>query len=108
MNVRMGKLQVSVAFADCGERDCFQLGFDKGTFVQGRGYVSYRAKERPVCMTRHLRGCPTNSVCPNCRTLSARHPGEACDNAGRAFRCPPGSVLVAAGRAEGAGANGPA
>ena len=52
---------VDVFDKDCGSRSCFGLGFDKGTFVQGRGYTSYHAKPRPVCMTRHLNGCPHRS-----------------------------------------------
>lgn len=52
----------AVGCDECGEwafwRKCFQPGRDKGTYVQGRGYVAYRDKERRVCMTRLLRGCP--------------------------------------------------
>ena len=65
---------VDVLDSLCAKRSCFSLGFDKGTFSQGRGYTSYhtdkrgRRVERPVCMTRHLRGCPSVSICPSCRT----------------------------------------
>lgn len=76
--VRDGKYQVAVARKDCRERKCYVLGFDKGTFVQGRGYTSYHKKERPVCMTRHLCGCPHGSVCPKCRTMELDPPGAKC------------------------------
>lgn len=74
MIVRIGKFKVDVLHAKCGEQSCFGLGFDKGIFSQGRGYTSYHKKERPVCMTRHLHGCPTVAVCLKCRTSIA--PGE--------------------------------
>ena len=101
MKVRIGDLLVDVVDSDCPDRDCYSLGFDKGSFSQGRGYTSYhtdakgRRKERPVCMTRHLRGCPSRSVCPSCRTLSVREPGCPCPNAGVQWGCVVGSVLVA-------------
>lgn len=85
MLVKIGDLRVDVCDPDCGSRECFQLGFDKGSFSQGRGYTSYhqdakgRRVERPVCMERHIRGCPSNSVCEKCRTLSVRKPGELCN-----------------------------
>lgn len=85
--VRIGKHRVDVARADCPKRDCYQLGFDKGSFSPGRGYTSYhtdakgRRVERPVCMTRHLRGCPTRSVCPVCRLCSVDLPGARCGRA---------------------------
>jgi len=49
---------VDVVDADCEFRPCFQFGLDKGTFVAGRGYTRYYDKPYPVCMTRHLHGCP--------------------------------------------------
>lgn len=85
MLVRIASRRVDVARSDCGMRPCFQLGFDKGSYTPGRGYTSYhrdargRRVEKPVCMTRHLHGCPSNSVCPACRTLSVMSPGERCD-----------------------------
>jgi hypothetical protein len=42
----------------CQFRSCFRPGEDKGSFVQGRGYVSYHKVPKKVCMTRHLHGCP--------------------------------------------------
>lgn len=84
MIVKIGKRKVDVADHGCAARDCFVLGFDKGRFSVGRGYTSYhtdskgRHVERPVCMTRHLRGCPKNSVCPVCRSASVRFPGSRC------------------------------
>lgn len=91
MLVKIGKHRVNVAYRDCGTMPCFSLGFDKGTYSQGRGYTSYhtdakgRRVEKPVCMTRHLRGCPSNSVCsaPGCRCSSVRAPGSPCDQ----WRC---------------------
>lgn len=79
MKIRIDGTYVDVARSDCAGRECFRLGFDKGTFVQGRGYTSYHKKERPVCMTRHLHGCPINSVCSECRTTSTYPPGADCD-----------------------------
>jgi len=76
-----GKL-VDVLKKDCLSRSCFMLGFDKGTYVQGRGYTSYHKKERPVCMTRHLNGCPHHSICPQCRLLSVEQAGAACEHVG--------------------------
>lgn len=68
MIVRHEKKSVEVRDAACRKRSCFSLGQDKGTFVQGRGYVSYHARPRWVCGTRHLHGCPIAWVCPVCRT----------------------------------------
>lgn len=88
MIVKLGRRRVDVARADCVRRECFVLGFDKGAFSQGRGYTSYhrdakgRPVERPVCMTRHLHGCPCGSVCAACRTVSVLAPGDPCDRLG--------------------------
>jgi hypothetical protein len=62
------RLSVNTCDSKCGKRDCFQLGQDKGPFVQGRGYTSYYEKPLWVCMRRHLRGCPSAGVCPNCHS----------------------------------------
>ena len=78
MIVRVGKRHVDVANKKCPDRPCYQFGFDKGTYVQGRGYTSYHKEERPVCLTRHLHGCPGNSVCGDCRLVSVEEPGTAC------------------------------
>ena len=79
MIVRIEKRQVDVLDARCAGRECYQLGFDKGSFVVGRGYTSSGpAKERAVCQTRHLHGCPVGSVCPTCRTASVDPPGARC------------------------------
>lgn len=62
--------QVDVIDADCEFRPCFRFGFDKGPFTPGVGYTSYYPKEREVCMTRHLNGCPhigAHVVCGECR-----------------------------------------
>lgn len=85
MIVTIQRRRVDVARSDCGTRECFRLGFDKGSYTPGRGYTSYhtdakgRRVEKPVCMTRHLHGCPMNSVCSACRTVSVKAPGERCD-----------------------------
>lgn len=42
----------------CWARECMWAGEDKGSYTQGRGYTSYHTKPKPVCMTRHTRGCP--------------------------------------------------
>ena len=92
MIVRIGDLLVDVLDTDCPGRSCYGLGFDKGTFGQGRGYTRYhtdgkgRRVERPVCATRHFHGCPSNSVCATCRTVSVDPPGGDC-------RC--GGLLIA-------------
>lgn len=68
--IKVGKYNVDVANFNCNsELECFQLGFDKGTFVQGRGYVKYHKKEKPVCQTRHIHGCPRVGVCLDCRSV---------------------------------------
>jgi hypothetical protein len=55
--IKVDGYDVDVVDDDCAFRDCFVLGFDKGTFSQGHGYTSYY-KPRPVCWRRHLDGCP--------------------------------------------------
>jgi len=42
----------------CCARPCLNIGEDKGTYVQGRGYTSYHKNPKLCCMTRELRGCP--------------------------------------------------
>lgn len=85
MLVKIGKRKVDVAGKDCATRPCFTFGFDKGSFTPGRGYTSYhtdakgRLVEKPVCMTRHVHGCPINSVCSTCRRASVDGPGAKCD-----------------------------
>jgi len=69
MIVKIGEHRVDVKDENCRCRNCYSLGFDKGTFVQGMGYTHYHKKPLPVCWTRHLNGCPHVSVCPQCRTL---------------------------------------
>jgi hypothetical protein len=66
MKIKIGKHDVYVAGSRCVNLDCFQMMSDKGTFVQGRGYTSYHSKERWVCGTRHLHGCPVVGVCTEC------------------------------------------
>jgi predicted transcriptional regulator len=88
MIVKIGKRRVDVARADCGSLACFAIGFDKGTFTQGRGYTSYhkdakgRRVEKPVCATRHYGGCPTHSVCQRCWGSSPLEPDGLCDRPG--------------------------
>ena len=79
MHVRVDKHDVDVVDRECPQRPCFRLGMNHGTFCQGRGYTSYFTKPKAVCWTRHMRGCPTNSICPVCRTVSAREPGRPCE-----------------------------
>lgn len=69
MMVKIGELRVDVLDAQCPERPCYSLGFDKGHYVKGRGYIHYHDKERPVCMTRHLHGCPPAGVCLTCKSM---------------------------------------
>lgn len=54
---RQGHL-VDVSDEACGDRPCYRYGLDKGPFTQGIGYTKYWDKPFPVCMTRHLHGCP--------------------------------------------------
>jgi len=54
---------IDVLDRECFARQCYRLGFDKGSFTPGVGYTSYRTQERRVCMTRHLDGCPSVAVC---------------------------------------------
>jgi len=70
------KVSVEVSYKTCPNKSCFQIGEDKGTFVQGRGYVKYHDKVRLVCFRRHLHGCPTASVCRICHTSYPE--GEVC------------------------------
>lgn len=83
--VKIGAHRVDVCDSACGARPCYSLFFDKGSFSQGRGYTSYHTDakgkrvERPVCGTRHLRGCPTNSVCPVCRRATVDPTGSRCE-----------------------------
>jgi len=69
MKVRVKGKSVDVAAASCPKLKCFQLGQDKGHFVQGRGYVSYHKSSLYVCMERHVRGCPRIGVCADCRSV---------------------------------------
>lgn len=77
MLVTINKRRVEVKDRECAKRECFALGFDKGSFTQGRGYTNYhtdskgRRVEKPVCATRHYHGCPVNSVCLE-RAISGR------------------------------------
>lgn len=85
MKVKIGKFNVDVVDKDCPKRSCYRLGFDKGSYTPGRGYTSYHKDskgkniEYPVCMTRHLNGCPCNSICPICRIISVKSSGDKCD-----------------------------
>ena len=71
MTKRIGGHMVDVASPGCGpELQCFWLGFDKGRFVQGRGYTHYHKTERPVCFTRHQHGCPMAALCRDCNFVA--------------------------------------
>lgn len=88
MLVMIGKQKVDVLEPACAKRDCFALGFNKGSFTPGRGYTSYhkdskgKRVEKPVCSTRHHRGCPSNSVCPKCRLATVEVVGAPCRGPG--------------------------
>lgn len=73
---------VDVSSKKCANRPCLHVHEDKGTFTPGVGYTSYHAKPRLVCMTRHQFGCPQNSVCAKCRTVSVDASGVPCDRYG--------------------------
>jgi len=49
----------------CWSRACMRPGEDKGSFQQGRGYTTYHGRPKPVCLTRHLHGCPDIIPEPN-------------------------------------------
>jgi hypothetical protein len=79
MILKIGAQRVDVLDEQCADRPCFHLGFDKGSYVPGRGYTSYyKSGPRPVCWTRHMQGCPSNSVCDRCRTVTVLDPGGTC------------------------------
>jgi len=78
--IKVGKLLVDVADLRCSlSLECFTLGYDKGSFVKGRGYTNYHPKEIPVCMTRHTQGCPSVGVCEVCRTHLAPYTKGVCN-----------------------------
>ena len=78
MIIKIGEHHVDVLDAKCKGRSCYALGFDKGVYVKGRGYIHYHDKPLPVCWTRHISGCPVHSVCPECRTTQVEGVSE-CD-----------------------------
>lgn len=88
MLVKIGKHNVDVIELACARRDCFALGFDKGSFTPGVGYTNYHKDskgkriEKPVCSTRQYRGCPSNSVCPLCRLATVDPVGAPCRGPG--------------------------
>lgn len=68
--IKIGEHKVDVSSRHCGPAlPCYWLGFNKGTFVQGRGYTKHHDKPLPVCWTRHLNGCPVVGICLDCRTV---------------------------------------
>lgn len=67
MLITVDKKSVEVYDSLCPSRSCFQLGADKGNYVQGRGYVSYHKEPKWVCWRRHMHGCPSVGVCGQCR-----------------------------------------
>lgn len=69
MNIRINNQLVDVLDARCATRSCLSVGMDHGTFAPGRGYTRYQDQPRPVCMTRHVHGCPRAGVCEACRTV---------------------------------------
>lgn len=85
MLVKIQGRRVDVLDSGCAKRDCYQLGFDKGSFSPGRGYTNYhtdakgRRIEKPVCATRLHRGCPVVSVCPRCRSAGVEPVGTRCN-----------------------------
>lgn len=79
MIVRIERQNVDVVDKNCKTRECLQIGMDHGPYVQGRGYtMGSKYKSKPVCLRRHLHGCPVNSVCPLCRSASIEAPGAKC------------------------------
>ncbi len=66
-----GTRDVHVVDAECGQRPCFWLFFDKGSFTPGVGYTRYYDKARACCGTNHLHGCPhvgAHLKCGECNT----------------------------------------
>ena len=50
--------KVDVLEKTCIKKECYRPMPDKGSYVQGRGYVSYYENPEWVCGTRALHGCP--------------------------------------------------
>lgn len=53
-----GIKDVYVVDSECGQRPCFRLMEDKGSFTPGVGYTRYYEKSRWCCGTNHEHGCP--------------------------------------------------
>lgn len=80
--------RVDVVDKNCGPRlACYWLFADKGTFAVGRGYTRYHDRERLVCGTRHLHGCPAAYRCEACGAVVGPYAAD-----GRAHYC--GGSLV--------------
>lgn len=80
MKILIDGRNVDVLDRKCAKRDCFVLGFNKGPFVPGRGYTDPSRKPIACCQTRHLQGCPTNSVCPACRLTTVEPANTFCQS----------------------------
>ena len=74
----------------CWMRECMWVGEDKGSYTPGRGYTSYYAKPKPVCMRRHTQGCPyplpepdpENARCCYAPTYKGRGKQMTCETCG--------------------------
>lgn len=56
--------EVQVLDALCPYRSCLHVGENKGTYVQGRGYVSYHRRPWLECVKRNRDGCPAPIPAP--------------------------------------------
>jgi hypothetical protein len=78
MKIDGKKQRVDVLDKECAGRRCFRFGYDKGSYTPGVGYTNYHTKPKPVCLTRHVDGCPLISICPRCKTCSVHPAGMKC------------------------------
>jgi hypothetical protein len=85
MEVKIGDKKVEVLDHLCKTRSCFVLGVDKGTFVPGRGYTSYHAKQRWCCQQRMLHGCPHTANCVFCRVSLVENGHCHCEQARKLY-----------------------
>lgn len=64
--VRVDGRNVDVVDLDCPHRPCYVFGFDKGPYTAGVGYTRPDTPWLPVCLQRHLHGCPSGGVKLQC------------------------------------------
>jgi len=86
--VIVDRFHVQCLDGDCWRRPCMMPGLDKGPFVQGRGYVGYHQQPVPVCLARHVRGCPHPLPQPDTETARCcYHPAYQIDRRRKRVSC---------------------